>query len=307
MIEGRIVLGDDFTSTIWPPLPNGDIPVWKGSYFEVAGQSTNVIAYEVGESGWDDELADRVYGDASRRRPIGVASRANVIMQFKNWLSEKKAPVILDVGCGSSFMLEDIQRVFPKALLIGSDYVAPALENLAVETPGIPLVQMDITRKVFPDEIFDGISILNVLEHVEDDRTAMKNLFRMLKPGGIAVIEVPAGPRLFDAFDKQMKHFRRYAMGELVEKLSAVGFEVVSRSHLGFIVYPAFLVGKLLNKQKLKASESEQKKSQQKILDSTKSGRLLDWAFRIEGYLRRVCYLPIGIRCVVTCRKSGLP
>lgn len=306
MIEGRIVFMADFVSTIWPPLPNGEIPVWKGNCFEVAGQPTNVIAYEVGESGWDDDLARHAHDQASRGRPIGRASRANVIMQFKNWLTEKEVPVILDVGCGSGFMLEDIQNAFSATLLIGSDYLTPTLEHLAVEVPEIPLVQMDITKKVFPDEIFDGISILNVLEHVEDDRTAMKNLFRMLKPGGIAVIEVPAGPRLFDAFDKHMKHFRRYAMGELVEKLSAVGFEVIFRSHLGFLVYPVFLVGKILNKKKLKVSESEQKAIQQKILSSTKSGRLLDWAFRVEGYLRRVCYLPTGIRCVVTCRKANI-
>ena len=49
-----------------------------------------------------------------------------------------------------------------------------------------------------------------MLEHVEDDQAAIRQVYRILQPGGVAVIEVPAGPDLYDIYDRQLMHHRRY-------------------------------------------------------------------------------------------------
>src|SRR6266568_4578095 len=92
------------------------------------------------------------------------------------------------------------------------------------------------------------VIMLNVLEHIEDDVVALQKAFNLLKPGGALVIEVPAGPNLYDAYDAELHHFRRYSTSELHNKLTKVGFIVRRKSHLGFVLFPAFAAVKLLNK-----------------------------------------------------------
>ena len=57
---------------------------------------------------------------------------------------------------------------------------------------------------------FDSIFCLNVIEHIKDDRQAMKNILKMLKPSGKAVVLVPAYQKLFNKIDTSLQHFRRY-------------------------------------------------------------------------------------------------
>lgn len=73
-----------------------------------------------------------------------------------------------------------------------------------------------------PDNSVDIVIALNVLEHIEDDITAIKQIYRILKPGGYAIIEVPRNPNLYDLHDERLKHFRRYQMNDLIDKVSNV-------------------------------------------------------------------------------------
>lgn len=105
--------------------------------------------------------------------------------------------------------------------------------------PGAAVLTEDITALTLPDEAFDAIICSHVLEHVEDDRAAMRELHRVLRPGGWAAVMVPLDakrehtyedPRIVDpgararAFG-QRDHVRVYGR-DLVERLSAAGFTV---------------------------------------------------------------------------------
>ena len=119
----------------------------------------------------------------------------------------------------------------PQAVVLAADFVRGPLEKLGREVPDLPILQFDLTNCPLPDAAFDGVVLLNVLEHVKEHDRALKQLARILKPGAIAAIEVPAGPDLYDIYDKQLLHFRRYRMRDLVQLVLKAGFEVVERSH----------------------------------------------------------------------------
>ena len=72
----------------------------------------------------------------------------------------------------------------------------------------------------------------------------------MLRPGGRAVIVVPAGPGTYDYYDRFLGHERRYGRGELAGKARAAGLEVLEDAHLGALLYPAFWAVKKRNRRR---------------------------------------------------------
>ena len=87
-------------------------------------------------------------------------------------------------------------------------------------------------------ERFDFIYTSNVLEHIEDDEQALRQLFFALTPGGVLAIYVPAFPVLFSNLDTNVGHFRRYTKNDFLQKLTRSGFKVETIRYvdsLGFI------------------------------------------------------------------------
>ncbi len=161
---------------------------------------------------------------------------------------------LLEVGCSSGFLLRELVEDWPQSLIIGSDYIAGPLHRLAASLATLPLLRFDLVECPLPSESLDAVVLLNVLEHIEDHEAATAQVARVLKPGGVAVIEVPAGPHLYDAYDKYLRHFRRYKLDELCRIVETAGLRIVERSHLGFLIYPVFALTKRRNRRALHAS-----------------------------------------------------
>jgi len=89
----------------------------------------------------------------------------------------------------------------------------------------------------------DSVLCLNVLEHIEDDVIAMRNLLQRTKPGGKLVALVPAYPRLFNKMDKAVGHYRRYGRGELVERLERAGWKVERVFRFNAFGIPGWFLG----------------------------------------------------------------
>jgi SAM-dependent methyltransferase len=100
----------------------------------------------------------------------------------------------------------------------------------------------------------DTIVSSNVLEHVPDDVHCLRVMRELLVPGGILGLYVPARPELYGEADREVGHQRRYRRGELKQKLSGAGFEVVSISYRNLIgALPWYVSGRVLRQKKVNA------------------------------------------------------
>jgi SAM-dependent methyltransferase len=193
----------------------------------------------------------------------------------------------------------------PAAQWIGSDYVLGPLVNLAGRLPHVPLLHFDLTQCPLPDSSVDGVVLLNVLEHIEEDAAAVGQVLRILRPGGLAVVEVPAGPELFDVYDELLMHYRRYTRRSLTTLLEGAGFEVLRLSHLGVLMYPPFYVVKRWNRRYLSREEVVKRKVVGRQIRSTAGSSMLSLLLRTELTLGTHIRWPFGIRCVAVARKRA--
>ena len=288
-----------------PPLSqNGPDPIWTGHDFQVGHARTKVLHYSTNNAGWNDELTTYHENAAGDNHFIDQASRHYTLTQLKKNLSTVTKPTILEIGCSSGYMLQKIQQSIPHATLIGSDVVYKPLLELSKRLP-IPLLRFDILQCPLPDNCIDAIILLNVLEHIEDDTSALRQICRILKPNGVLILEVPAGPHLYDAHDKICMHFRRYKLSNLCQLITQQGFMLVNRSHLGTFIYPAFFLAKLWNKRLLSKSDIEQRQLMEKKIRQTSKNKLLSALMHMELILGKWISYPFGIRCMVSCIKPS--
>lgn len=291
-------------SLTWPmPDKKNQTVRWDGNNFVYGESKFRIFRYPVFVEGWDAELAELMFSENDSERPIGIASRRHVIEQIRKYMPEGEPKYILEIGCSTGLMIETMQSEFPDALIAGSDVEYKSLLSIADKYTSVPLFQLDLANSDVPEQKFNCIVSLNVLEHIKEDKAAVMNITRLLKQKGILVLELPAGSSLYDVFDKQLRHYRRYDMDNLVNLLESCGLEIIEKSHLGFLPYPAFWLRKKLNRRLLNADEKVQARITSKYLKQTKRSKILNSLFRIEEQLRKVLYLPFGIRCLVTCRK----
>ena len=283
-----------------PPLAGSSVsPQWDGHNFILGDQSTPVLEYSENFAGWSDDLTALHEDAAGDSHPIDIASRNDAVAQVKKCLLSAQA-VIMEIGCSSGFLIKDLASSFPEAIIIGADVVKGPLYRLAKTLPGIPLIRFDLLQCPLPDQSIDVLIMLNVLEHIEHDVLALQKTFNLLKPGGTLVIEVPAGPNLYDAYDAELHHFRRYSASELQHKLTQAGFKVTRKSHLGFVLFPAFAAIKLLNKW-LPSRKNKMVVRNQAARTSV-SG-LVKLAMEFESKTLGVLQLPIGIRVLMTAHR----
>ncbi|HLV78805.1 MAG TPA: class I SAM-dependent methyltransferase [Chthonomonadaceae bacterium] len=153
---------------------------------------------------------------------------------------------ILDIGCGTGAMS---QRLKAWGRVVSADFSPLALQFS--RRRGLEhLAGADAMRLPFASERFDAIVTMDVLEHLPDDRAALCEFYRVLKPGGRLFATVPAYPHLWSEHDLALMHFRRYVRPELAERLAASGFRIEKLSHTMTSLYPLVALQRRLNAKK---------------------------------------------------------
>ena len=214
--------------------------------------------------------------------------------------------VFCDLGCSTGYLLEDVLAQFPDSVVAGTDLVADGLSKCHRRLPEALLFQADVLDLPFGDESVDALTCVNVLEHVDNDRAALREMYRTLRPGGRGVLVVPAGPRLFDCYDEMLLHFRRYSARELIGKAQDSGFSVVVTTSLGWTLYPLFAATKRWNQWRYRRCTKAEKLARVEAQihgtqDSAVGHFLLGFE---ESILRRVPF-SFGIRHVMLVEKTA--
>lgn len=147
--------------------------------------------------------------------------------------------LVVDVGCGTGAILE---RFAAGAVAVGIDDHEDAL-RYAREKSGALLVRSDARGLPFRSASVDRIFLLDVAEHVPEDAAVFAEIRRVLKPTGLAVVHVPAHPRMWSPHDEAMHHVRRYTRAELERRIAEAGLAAVLLTYtFGALLLPAAAV-----------------------------------------------------------------
>jgi SAM-dependent methyltransferase len=133
---------------------------------------------------------------------------------------------LLEIGCGTGFVLTGIASGFPAARLYGSELYASGLAFAVRRLPSAEFMQMDARAIPYADE-FDVVGAFDVLEHIEEDGAVLEQIRGALRPGGCLLLTVPQHAWLWSPLDDSACHVRRYGRAGLHAKLEAAGFKIV--------------------------------------------------------------------------------
>jgi len=196
-----------------------------------------------------------------------------------------RRPKILDVGCGTGanlLMLSEYGEA--EGVDISEDALAFCRER------GLDKVRLGAGEQLpYEDGTFDLVTALDVVEHMDDDLAGLREMRRVLRPGGRVLLFVPTFMFLWGLQDDVSNHRRRYRLPELRRVLEQAGFEIERTTYANITFFlPILVMRQLMRLTGLKAE------SENNINVSALNG-VLGSVFGAESWLLRVMNLPFGV------------
>lgn len=163
---------------------------------------------------------------------------------------------VLEVGCGTGFVLSALAEELPNARLRGSELHTLGLAFAASRVPNAELLQLDARKIPFRDE-FDLVCAFDVIEHIDADDLVLAQMYSALSNGGGILVTVPQHRALWSQQDVFASHERRYEPGELEEKMKRVGFRISYTTSFVALLYPALLLSRRGKRQETADFDAE--------------------------------------------------
>jgi SAM-dependent methyltransferase len=161
---------------------------------------------------------------------------------------------VLEIGAGIGNLSRILVR--GRTLYVASDLEREHLERLKTRLshrPNLTVAELDAAR---PEQyapftgLIDTVVCLNVVEHIQDDLNALRNIHAVLEDGGRAVILVPEGQSVYGTLDEALGHWRRYSEAQLSEQMTKAGFVVERVLRFNRISRPGWwLNGRILKRR----------------------------------------------------------
>jgi glycosyltransferase involved in cell wall biosynthesis len=178
--------------------------------------------------------------------------------RFNRWMADTVRPWlgtrVLELGSGIGNMTQHLAR--GRRTYVASDIDSEHLARLRVRFRGRPNLSIRKCDLCDPADFsdlsgqFDSVVCLNVVEHVEDDLGALRNIRSALKPGGRAIILVPQDQAVYGTLDEVLGHVRRYSAAQLQRRMEEAGFEVERILQFNRVTRPGWRVnGQILRRR----------------------------------------------------------
>jgi SAM-dependent methyltransferase len=196
-----------------------------------------------------------------------------------------RRPRILDVGCGTGANLLMLSKYGDaEGVDVSEDALAFCRER------GLDKVRLGAGEELpYEDATFDLVTAFDVVEHMDDDLAGLREMRRVLRPGGRVLLFVPTFMFLWGVQDDVSHHRRRYRLPELQRVLEEAGFEMERATYANITFFlPILLVRKLMRLTGIKTE------SENKITISALNG-VLGRVFGAESWLLRYMNLPFGV------------
>jgi 2-polyprenyl-3-methyl-5-hydroxy-6-metoxy-1,4-benzoquinol methylase len=206
---------------------------------------------------------------------------------------------VFDFGCGSGYLVGELQKMGYDAS--GTDVSTEAIEfGLSKGVRNLSAVQDGEIKPL--EGGFDLILALDVVEHMEDDSRAIRAIEGALKPGGIAIITVPAYQWMWGVQDDVNHHFRRYTMSSLVEVIKgANNFKIIRKTYFNTFLFLPIAIVRIISKWlNLKGRESDFE------IDNQILSALFYFIFNLETRLLKFISFPFGVSILVVLEKTKL-
>jgi ubiquinone/menaquinone biosynthesis C-methylase UbiE len=219
---------------------------------------------------------------------------------------QSKFESVLDIGCGTGLNLQWLRQYTQEAGIQGLDIELTALEFCRQRGEKL-LVQSSATELPFTDESFDLVTNFDVLVQLvgrNADDMAIAEMFRVLKPNGLAFVRVAAYEWMKSGHDESLRTQRRYSLGEISQKLEDGGFTVLRKTYANSLLFPvAFFKRKVLQSLGLSGKSSDVKPFPPSL---EWLNRIFTRLLLIEARFLRFgkARLPFGLSAICIVRKS---
>jgi SAM-dependent methyltransferase len=226
-------------------------------------------------------------------------ARRNILLEILNrYIGESATGErrILDVGCGTGTMLTYLAR-FGNAE--GVDIDAEAIEYCHAR--GLKkVIQSTADTLPFADGSFDLVTALDVIEHIDDDLGVLREIKRVLRPGGRLLLTVPAYRFLWGRQDEINLHKRRYIAPEMRQRLQDSGFVVQKLTYMNSLLFPAIAAIRLVRHvlPEPKDLESDFAFPAPRLLNG-----LLSKVFGVERFMVGRFDIPFGVSILALAQK----
>ena len=223
--------------------------------------------------------------------------RRYIISALLNRFLFKSKIQILDVGCGTGRGLQFFSRY---GKVIGVDNSLEALKFCS-KRKNKDVLLCSAESLALAGQSVDLIGMLDILEHIDNDLITLKEIFRVLKPGGIIMVTVPSYRFLWSEHDEALNHKRRYSKKDLKSKITKAGFKIKKLSFTITTFFFPILLYRLLQKLIMRSS-----------FPKTSYVILPDWLnklfinlLRFEAKVIKYFNLPFGVSLICIAEKSN--
>jgi SAM-dependent methyltransferase len=225
-----------------------------------------------------------------------------LLQRYLRGRNGRRARRALDLGCGTGHNLDHLSRY---AQAVGTDFSEEAL-RFCRERGHAQLCKADAANLPFRDEEFDIVTALDVVEHLDDDVVALRELWRIMRPGGLLIISVPAYSLLWSYWDDILGHRRRYTTRSLSRAASQAGYQVRKVSYSNaLILMPSVLVRLLKSSRQgghQKRGEAVDPETDFMPVPGWLNKALIAY-YRLEARVLRRIGLPFGLSVVCVAQR----